>query len=252
MTMKRQLFGVAAALSVLLLAAGAEAQKGSSPNDIVSFVPAGPILLPGIKFPYFNPDQLTGGNPADMMAIEQVWALYVFYHDTHDGERFASLFTPDGVFDQELNQNGTFIPNSGVDAKGCVLRGRAQIANFINLETKNAPPLTFPRASHKVTSPLIKVDGDEAAMIAPYFGLGGGERAGGGGERAAGAAGGDGRPPAATGGGARAAGSGGGIYMVKFKKNAQGWQIQGEHLVYDRPKMNQNICDLNGTIPPPR
>jgi hypothetical protein len=218
-----------AIIAVLGLLSASYAPVLAEAKDIVEFVPGGPILLPGIKFPYFNPNQLTGGSPADVIAIEQVWALYVFYHDTHDGERFASLFAPDGVFDQELNQEGTFIPNSGVGAQGCVLRGRAQIAQFINLETKNAPPLTFPRASHKVTTPMIKVRGDEAAMIAPYFSYSNNPR-----------------PPSANGGG----GNGGGIYLVKFKRNAQGWQIQGNHIVYDRPKMGQDICDLNGPISP--
>jgi len=210
----RQIFGVAAALTVLLLGTQAEAQSESPPKDIVSFIPDGPILLPGIKFPYFDPDQLTGGDPKEIVAIEELWAVYVFYHDTQDGERFASLFTPDGVFDQELNQNGTFIPNSGVSAKGCVLQGRKSISNFIYLETKNTPALTFPHPVHKSTGLLIKVDGNEASLIAQL--------------------------------GFR---SGGGVYMVKLRKTNEGWRIKAEHLVYEKLNTAQEICDLNGSPP---
>ena len=80
----------------------------------------------------------------NVVAITQLWSAYVFYHDTFDPERFASLFLPDGIFDQEYNDQGMLVPVSGIGGMGCVLRGRGQIAEFISLETNGATPLSFP------------------------------------------------------------------------------------------------------------
>jgi hypothetical protein len=218
-----------------MLQAQAESQNEQhQPNDIVSFVPSGPILPPGIKFPYMDPDQLFDEDDTpDTVAINQLWSTYVFYHDTSDGPRLASLFIPDGIFDQEFNNNGTLVPASGVGGQGCILRGRAQISEFISLEKKNAPPLTFPGTSHhKVSSLLIKVDGDEAVMIAPWFSL---------------------SFNATTG---ATSVSDGGTYMTKFKRTQdQGWLIEANHIVFDFPRgappldlSPQTICNLNGPV----
>jgi SnoaL-like domain len=224
---------------ILLSVAIAPVQADSSgtqnrnQSDITTVIPSGPILLPGVKFPYMDPNQLYDvDHVQDVIAITQLWAAYVFYHDTFDPVRFASLFLPDGIFDQEWNNGGTLVPASGIGGNGCVLRGRAQIEKFISLETNGATPLTFPGPSHhKISSPLIKVDGDTATLVAPWFSL-----------------------SFNTSTGANTVFDGG-TYLVKFQRTNQGWLIQANHVVFDFPRGSppldlepQPICTLNGPI----
>jgi hypothetical protein len=78
-----------------------------------------------VPFPYVDPDQIYDQGPTrDIVAITQLWSAYVFYHDTFDPERFASLFLPNGIFDQEYNDHGMLVPVSGVGGMGCVLRAK--------------------------------------------------------------------------------------------------------------------------------
>jgi hypothetical protein len=230
------LFGAIALAIGVSFAAVSQAPAGApQTQDITNIVPSAPILPPGVPFPYVDPDQLYDQDKTrDIVAITQLWSAYVFYHDTFDPERFASLFLPDGVFDQEYNNHGILVPVSGIGGQGCVLRGRAQIAQFIRLETNGATPLTFPGPSHhKVTSLLIKVDGNTATMVAPWFGL-----------------------SFNTATGATSV-SDGGTYLVKFKRTPdQGWLIEANHVVFDYPRgqppLNlspQPICTLNGPVP---
>jgi hypothetical protein len=54
---------------------------------------------------------------ADVVAIQQVWSAYDFYHDTDNGTAMASLFTPDGVVQHLWNDgHGVLIPDSGIVA----------------------------------------------------------------------------------------------------------------------------------------
>jgi SnoaL-like domain len=209
---------------------GSMMQVQAASNDIVSFVPSTPIPPAGIKLQYFDRDQLFGGDAADIIAINQIWAAYVFYHDTHDGQRFASLFLPDAIWDQMFNNNGTLVPASGIDGNGCLMRGRAQISDMIGVaETHNAPALMIPGTSHhKVNSPLVKVDGDTAVMTAPWFSLGYDMKS------------------AAT----RV--HDGGTYFVKLKRTPDhGWMIQAVHIMLTAWKGKpgqgkQDICTLSG------
>lgn len=232
--MRARYFAMFLSLSVVAALPQARAATPQA-GDLVTIIPSGPILPPGVSFPYVDPDQLYNQGPtSDIVAISQLWSAYVFYHDIFDPERFASLFLPDGIFDQEYNDHGTLVPVSGVGGMGCVLRGRAQIARFISLETNGATPLTFPGPSHhKVTSLAIKVDGDTAGMVAPWFGLSFNPTTG-----------------ATT-------VSDGGTYLVKFKRTPQeGWLIEANHVVFDYPRGQppldlspQPICTLNGPVP---
>src|SRR5580692_1604362 len=40
----------------------------------------------------------TDQHTADILEIEQLWAAYAFYNDTHNGPGMASLFTEDAVW----------------------------------------------------------------------------------------------------------------------------------------------------------
>jgi SnoaL-like domain len=225
--MKRLLTTTMITLWAALFPAQAQTQ------DIVSFVPSTPLTPAGIKVPYFDAGQLFGGGTAaDVAAINQIWAAYVFYHDTHDGPRIASLFLPDGIWDQGYVNNGVLVPASGVEGNGCLMRGRAQIAEMIgDLETGNAPPLMVPSTGHhKVSSPIIKVEGDTAVMSAPWYGV---------------------SYAAKT---AETHVGDGGTYLVRLKRtNDQGWMVQAVHIVLDYPKGKpgfgkQDICSLNGPV----
>jgi hypothetical protein len=164
------------ALSTLLPGPIAPAFGGEpfSLTDLGKGPLAGPVLG-SVTLPFLNADQLLSkGNTADIVAIDQLFSAYVFYHDTFDGERLASLFTPDGIFEDVYDNYGTLEPTFGIGGLGCVLRGRDQIAKFISDEViGNARfPSPFPGHSHHiVTSKLIKVDGDTATMTAAWLGV---------------------------------------------------------------------------------
>jgi SnoaL-like domain len=171
--------GLSALLSFALPLAGTKADDNKndkkSTDDLVSLgqtILKGPVLAP-VKIPFLNPNQLiTKGDPADIVAIDQLFALYGFYHDTSDGERLASLFTEDGIFEDLFNNFGTLQPNRGTGGLGCILRGRAQIARFIFDETASNPkyPTSVPvQAHHIITSKLIRVDGDNATLYGTFF-----------------------------------------------------------------------------------
>ena len=132
---------------------------------------AGPLLKP-TTLPFLDADQLlTKGDTADVVAIDQLFAAYVFYHDSMDGERLASLFLPDGIFEDVYNDYGTLEPTYGVGGLGCVLTGREQIAKFISDESAGNPnfPSPFPgHGHHNVSSKLIRVDGNHATLTATW------------------------------------------------------------------------------------
>src|ERR1700680_75241 len=44
-----------------------------------------------------NHELFSEDHTGDVVAIEQVWSAYDFYHDSENGTGMASLFTPDGV-----------------------------------------------------------------------------------------------------------------------------------------------------------
>lgn len=174
---------------------------------------------------------------ADVVAVQQVWAAYVFFNDSINGPGVASLFTPDGV-DQHLwaDGHGMFIPHFGIvtpadegknmtpmgpKGSGCVLHGRAQIAYYFGV--KRAPqPIGWPQHSHHETpSILVKVsdDGQTALMSAPAVLVGVDAK------------------------GQGHVGSGG--YRAFFKKTPEGWEIAELYAINDRPVITPG-CDVNG------
>jgi hypothetical protein len=174
---------------------------------------------------------------ADVIAVQQVWAAYVFYNDSINGPAVASLFTPDGV-DQHLwaDGQGKFVPHFGVVApgdedqnttfmgpkgSGCVLHGREQIAYYFGV--KRAPqPIGWPgHAHHETPSILVKVsdDGQTALMSAPAVLVGIDDK------------------------GQGHVGSGG--YRAFYKKTNEGWEIAELYAINDRPVITPG-CDVNG------
>ena len=188
---------------------------------------SGPVLQP-VVLPFLNADQLlTKGDTRDIVAIDQLFAAYVFYHDTFDGERLASLFTPDGIFEDVYNNYGTLEPTFGIGGLGCVLRGRDQIAKFISDEVigNSRFPSAFPGHSHHiVTSKLIKVDGDAATMTAAWLGVSTNDATG------------------------AASVTITGEYLTDFRRTKDGWKISHNRPIVDRRGVT-GVCDLNGPIP---
>lgn len=201
-----------------------------------------PVVL--TKHQLFSEDHI-----ADIVAIEQVWAAYGFYNDSHNGPGIASLFTPDAVVHfvwdnlvrggKVMNNLGAFVPHFGVVApgdalanmmtpegakgSGCVLHGRAQIEQYYG--TNRLPVLPWPGHSHhETTAMMVKVadDGQTAILSAPYV-------------IAAVDARGHGR--IATGG-----------YRPFFKKTSEGWEVAELYAVDDHPVVTPG-CNLNGPFP---
>jgi SnoaL-like domain len=188
---------------------------------------SGPVRTP-TTLPFFDPDQLlTEDDTRDVVAIDQLFAAYVFYHDTFDGERLASLFLPDGIFEDVYNNYGTLEPTFGVGGLGCVLRGQEQIAKFISDEVAGNPrfPSPFPGHSHhQITSKLIKVDGDHATLTAAWHNTSVNDATG-----------------AITIGIT-------GEYLTDFTRTPDGWKIAHNRPIVDHPGVT-SVCDLNGPIP---
>jgi hypothetical protein len=228
------ILGLSALLSIALPLVGTKADDNNNNNkstdDLVSLgqtILKGPVLKP-TKIPFLNRNQLvTKGDPDDIVAIDQLFSLYAFYHDTQDGERLASLFTEDGIFEDLLNNYGTLQPNFGTSGLGCVLRGRAQIAKFIADEVATNPKFPSPvpvHGHHIVTSKLIRVDGNNATLFATFF--------------------------AATNNDVSGAVTIGpiGEYITDFVKTSQGWMISHNRPILDFAAAT-TFCDLHGPIP---
>jgi hypothetical protein len=189
----------------------------------------GPVLEP-TRLPFLDPNQLLdqkSRDARDIVAIEQVHAAYVFYHDAFDGERLASLFTPDGIFEDVYNNYGTLQPTFGTGGLGCVLRGRAQIAKFIaDEELGNAAfPAPFPgHGHHQVTSKLVNVSGDTATLTAAYLYTSVNDATG------------------------TVSVTTTGEYITDFVRTPTGWMISHNRALVDIPGPS-TVCDLQGPLP---
>lgn len=183
---------------------------------------------------------VSDGHSADVVAIEQAWSAYDFFHDSGNGAAMATLFTPDGVVQHLWNNGeGEFVADSGIVApedkgkrltrdgkqlgSGCVLRGRDQIAYYFgpNMEPK---PLAWPKHSHhQETSISVKVsdDGQTALMTSPDIIAGVNDQ---------------GEDHLTT-----------GEKRVFFKKTSEGWEIAELYAIHDFPGPTKG-CDVNGPI----
>jgi len=176
---------------------------------------------------------------ADVVAIEQVWNLYMWATDTDNGPLAASIFTPDGVFQHLYNDgHGHFLPDFGIVApgdetknmtpegmhgSGCVLRGRDEISQY--KRTGQTNPLPWPgHGHHEMPNTMVKVsdDGLTAIMTTPSI-----------------------QPNTADDGVGHLNTNG---YRAWFKKTAEGWEMAELYDVLDHPSVTR-ICDANGNIP---
>jgi len=184
----------------------------------------------------------------DVIAIQQVWAAYAYYNDTHNGPGMASLFTEDGIVHFTGGVLGNFQGGSG-----CRMTGRKEIATYYGfnrtgeLSPEQHDGLTFPASSHHMnTNMLVKVsdDGKTAMLTSTLLYT---ATSNGGASRMAN----DGK-------GSRIADTG--TYRNFFRKTPKGWEIAEVYDVGD-PHANSGIttsdrtagpaCDQNGPIPRP-
>jgi ketosteroid isomerase-like protein len=175
---------------------------------------------------------------ADVVAIEQVWAAYTFYNDSHNGEGMASIFTEDGVDQHVWNNYGKLVPHYGIVApgdttsetfegakgSGCVLHGRKQISEYFGSSFQKEPWPWPGHGHHESPSNLVKVneDGKTAILSTPYVIASVNDK-------------GEGR--VATGG-----------YRAFFKKTSEGWEVAELYAIDDHPHVTPK-CDVNGPLP---
>jgi hypothetical protein len=193
-------------------------------------VPPGAISVP-TKVTSLAPSDVSQDHEVDIVDILQVFHAYVYYHDSGNGQALASLFTPDGVFDDLYNNvaTGTLDPTKGVGGKGCRMIGRAQIAKYIENTAKNGT-LQFPGHSHHMpTSEIVTVapDGNYATMTANFITVSTNDATG------------------AVSIGLTA------DYLMEFQHDKKaGWQIVRNLPINDSPGVSAS-CDLDGPIPRP-
>jgi SnoaL-like domain len=140
------------------------------PASADPFLPPGKILGP-VSVHSLQLQDITMDDPQDITTILQVFHAYVYYHDTHNGQALASLFTPDGIFEDLYNNsaNGTLEPTKGVGGLGCTMVGRAQIAQYIIVS--GGTLLAFPGHSHHMpTSEVVTIGRDrQTATLTANF-----------------------------------------------------------------------------------
>jgi hypothetical protein len=152
----------------------AAAVKASAANPVNPTVglhglPVGRPVKGAVTTPHMTRDMLLSkGHADDIVAVQQLFYAYLFYHDTHDGPGVASLFTKDGVLETLYNNGGkTIEPNAGPNGKGCISFGQDQITQQFG--RANSTPLPYPGYSHNsATDILVKVDGDYATLWARW------------------------------------------------------------------------------------
>lgn len=165
----------AAALSLGLLSASALQPVFAAGAQLdVDGLPIYQPIRSQITVPFLTKDQILNslGHGADVVQILQLQAAYEFYHDAHNGNAVASLYTPDGIFEIPYNDGeGHLSPTGGIDGNGCAAYGYNQIAIFFNA-TPPTPPLPFPAHIHHVmTSAVVTFssDGNSATLNANYI-----------------------------------------------------------------------------------
>jgi len=198
--------------------------------------PTKDIVQPKVltKHELFSEDHM-----ADVLAIEQVHAAYTFYNDSHNGPGIASLFTPDAVIHFVWNNNGTLVPEFGINpyptpegmnGSGCTLTGRKDFAQFFGYarDVNDQPLALAGHSHHEVTNRMVKVadDGQTAMLTASWFGVHSDAK------------------------GTQVGGSG--SYRVFFRKTSEGWEISEMYGIGDMPSAGDAGCDMHGPIPRPK
>jgi hypothetical protein len=121
MSKRRLIFALLAIfMGLAVLPCDTRAQQQKSAMSPTGFVIGEPVTHP-MRLPVLTRDQLvTRGHAEDKAEIAELFQTYMFYHDTHNGEGVASLFTEDGVLEHLWNNGGrTVEPNAGPNGKGC-------------------------------------------------------------------------------------------------------------------------------------
>jgi hypothetical protein len=175
--LKRNYYGLAL-FSVAFIGAGvfAVTKAKPSPADMPATSPTGftigrPVLKP-MALPVLTRDQLvTKGHADDKLEIAGLFQTYMLYHDTHNGEGVASLFTKDGALEHLWNNGGkTVEPNAGPTGKGCFSPGHDEIVEMFNGEAgAGRSPLPFSGHSHNQTTNVdVQVYGDTATLYGNF------------------------------------------------------------------------------------
>lgn len=167
---------MAAAMATAIHGQSAPAAKATVPSKSAGSptighhgLPVGSPVKGAVTPPLQKRDSLLSkGHADDIVAVQQLFYAYLFYHDTHDGPGVASLFTNDGVLETLYNNAGkTIEPNAGPNGKGCISYGPQQITQQFGRNDRT--PLPYPGYSHNsATDILVKVDGDTATMWARW------------------------------------------------------------------------------------
>jgi hypothetical protein len=158
---------------MIVLRLPARQVEASSPHMSPSgFIIGEPIRKP-MPFPRLTRDQLvTRGHADDKAEIDALLQTYMFYHDTHDGEGVASLFTKDGALEHLWNNGGkTVEPNAGPNGLGCYVATHEEIAGMYKARVGpgGGNTLGFPGHSHNlVTNNFVQVRGDTATIYADF------------------------------------------------------------------------------------
>jgi hypothetical protein len=119
-----KLLSFAAILSMGLLSGTApQPVSAGQPNDLADAdgLPVATPITGRFTVPPLPKDAVLSqpGYEADVQAIMQLRALYEFYHDANNGERVASLFTHDGIFEIPYNDGASHSsPTGGLVARG--------------------------------------------------------------------------------------------------------------------------------------
>lgn len=154
-----------AGMSGARASAGFDTKKGA--KSPTGFTILQPITKP-LRLPLMSRDQLvTRGHADDKLEIADLFQAYMFYHDTHNGEGVASLFTPDGAMEHVWNNGGlTIEPTGGPNGRGCYSEGRAAI---LDMYTDRPKPISFTAHSHNlVTNVSVQVYGDAATLYGHF------------------------------------------------------------------------------------
>jgi hypothetical protein len=224
--MKSRMKSYGVAVLSLNLLAGLAVQSAYADGYVQPGVIRGPVPVHSLE-----PQGITKDHAEDIVTILQIFHSYVYYHDTHNGQLLASLFSSDGIFEDLYNDTakGTLDPTKGVGGAGCTMVGRAQIAQYINVSGGTAEPLAFPGHSHHMpTSEVVTIDpfGITATMTANFQVVSTNDTTG------------------AVTSGLTA------DYVVDFRRDPYaGWQISRILPINDSPGVSSS-CSMNGPIPP--